>query len=405
MPAVAIRKLAASCARCGQTIPRGARFTWGKGGAFHAGTCPELSMPMPIPEPPEWPPRPTPTEPEPQPETPASAPKFAEPQLSPALHPEIEAEAHDATKLLRALEDAIAPTIGRYAKQAASTVDEPMVRRIVAEAMQEQRAPLTIDVRQPNGETVRIEGAHEQMPRLLDFCARRKHVYLYGPPGGGKSTAAAQVAKALGLTYGYIGLNPQTPDWKLLGFLSANGDYMETSFFQCYTRGGLFCIDELDNAAASLLTTLNGALENSHGAFPTGIFERHPDFVLVATGNTAGRGGDVLFPERRVFDAAFAERFRFMFWPYDEALEETLTLARNPHATCWLAWVRNCRAYCRREKIRVYFSPRASIQGAEDLAATKDSEIEIAKSVAFFGVSEDVQTRILNAHPLPKVPR
>ena len=168
----------------------------------------------------------------------------------------------------------------------------------------------------------------QKFGRLLQLIQLRKHVYLHGGPGSGKSTASAEIAKALNLRHGYVSLTAQTGESKLFGFVDAHGNYQKTEFYTCYTEGGVFLIDEGDNASANLLTALNGALANGHAAFPNGNQPRHPDFVCIVTGNTSGWGANPMFPERRPLDAAFRRRFAFIEWGYDEAFERRLTLAR-----------------------------------------------------------------------------
>jgi hypothetical protein len=267
-----------------------------------------------------------------------------------------------------------------------------------------QSRTLSIEVK--SAETVRrIDGAHESMPELLYILSKRHHAYLYGGPGSGKTYAAKQCSEALGLDYGYISLNPQTPDSRLLGFMDANGNYRETVFYNLYKNGGVFCIDEVDNASPSLLTTLNSALENGHAAFPCGMIERHKDFVLVATGNTCGRGANPMFPERRPFDAAFAERFTFLNWEYDTNLETAIVRAINPAdvANDWLNWIRKVRADCKTRFPRVIVSPRASFKGAEYLKDSGWPVAHIAENVLFKGLDVDTVKAILSANPLPSV--
>lgn len=378
MPPSAIRQFPGTCARCSKEVPRGARFTWGKGKGriFHYPECPDG--------------------------------KAVEATEVATEVEAVEAEAEDTHSL-----DAIIRGIARdAAKGAASSVALDSIRAEV-EALRtlvQAARPVTVEVRHVDtGDTVKIDGAHALLPRLINRAQGRHKVYLYGLPGSGKSTAAMQVATALKLRYGYISLNPQTPDSRLLGYMDLNpGDaenpiYRSTVFYECYTQGGVFCIDELDNASASLLTTLNGMIENGHGAFPCGMRQRHPDFILIATGNTNGRGGDVMFPERRAFDAAFLNRFCVIEWGYDEAMEEAATMARNTKASAWLAWVRGARAYCLKEKIRVFFTPRASFTGAE-LLLNPDNTVEmVADEVGFQGCAPDIRSRILKAVPLPNV--
>lgn len=260
---------------------------------------------------------------------------------------------------------------------------------------------LTITVKRPDETEYDIDSAHKELPRLLYLLSKRLHVYLWGPPGGGKSHAAKQAAQALNLEYGYISLNPQTPESRLLGFTDATGIYRDTPFYRAYKEGGVFCIDELDNAHPALLNTLNGLLENGLAAFPCGMVERHPNFVLVGTGNTNGRGGNVLYPERRALDSAFAERFVFLAWGYDTRLETALVKQANPNAMAWLKWCRALRKHVLAENVRVHVTPRASVRGARLIADSGWTLDEIAEATVFKGVGEDTVTRLLERHPLP----
>lgn len=294
----------------------------------------------------------------------------------------------------------LAAEIGPFIKS--QTVNREQVESIIAEVMAGYNPVITLEVKRSDGEIKRIEGAHANMPKLMYLVSKRHHTYLYGAPGSGKSTAAKQVADSLGLAYGYISLNPQTPDSRLLGYMDANGNYRSTPFQQLYANGGVFCIDEVDNASPSLLTTLNSGLENGHMAFPNGLVQRHADFVLIATGNTAGRGANPMFPERRPFDAAFAERFTFIDWDYDVNLERAITMAINPKADNWHRWILGTREYCKSKYPRVLVTPRASFKGAEYLLDSGFTHEQIADMVLFKGLDQATREAILTNNPFPR---
>ncbi len=307
---------------------------------------------------------------------------------------------NDPKNVFGAFADAIAPLVQEKMK---STLDENKVKKIVADAISEHATPRVLEVKNlDTGDIATIATPHKDLEKLLYFIGKRQHVYLYGPAGSGKSTAAQHCAEALKIEFGYISLNPQTPDSRILGFVDAGGTYRETSFYKCYKNGGIFCIDEMDNASASLLTTLNSMLENGHGAFPNGLVQRHDNFVLVATGNTNGRGGNPMFPERRPFDAAFAERFTFLFWDYDGELEKSVALSINPNARNWINYVKKLREYCAKNYPRVLVSPRASFKGAEYLKDNKMSVADIAEAVIWKGLDKDTVTRIVAGVPYPE---
>ena len=266
-------------------------------------------------------------------------------------------------------------------------IDLEEVRRIVRETITEE-GTLKIEITQRDTPPVTVENAHCKLPVLLDLVGRRKHVYVFGPHGSGKSTAAHQVATALNYEYGYISLSPQTPESRLIGYKDATGVYQRTVFRERYEYGGVFCVDEADNGSPSLLTTLNGGLENGHMAFPDAIVPRHDNFVLVATGNTSGKGANPSYPERRPFDAAFADRFVFLEWGYDEKLEKKITLAMNPEAGKWVSWVREVRKWAAKNHPRFVPSPRATFRLAELSIGSVMSQNELLDAVLWRGDTE-----------------
>lgn len=303
--------------------------------------------------------------------------------------------------------EAIATAIARkVAEDTVGKLDEQRVKDLINEA----RIPQQLNINVTNVDTgvrVTIAGAHCQMPRLLYWVQKRKNVWLAGKPGGGKSTAAKQVATALDLQFGAIQLNMQTPESRLFGFYGADAaTYRRTMFRDCYEQGGVFLIDEIDNANDGLLTTLNTALENDFCAFPDKRIDRHPDFVCIASANTAGRGGDTLHAGRRPVDGATLDRFEVLDWKYDLALEERLTLAINAtDGLKWLGWVRAVRRMVEENSLPIVVSPRASFNGAAALLdSPKDVSVEeIADEVLFNkGVKPDVKKRILTTCVLPK---
>lgn len=251
-------------------------------------------------------------------------------------------------------------------------IDEVEVRRLAADEAAKVSQVRTIEIKVNEIPATTFNLAHKLLPTLVKLVSltgitgHRQNVYMHGPAGSGKSTATKQAAEALKLRYGYISLNPQTSDSRLLGYMHAGGEYVKTEFFRCYTEGGVFCIDEIDNAAASLVTTLNGMIENGHGAFPHGVFERHKDFVLVCTANTIGRGGDINYPERRALDGAFLERFLFLEWNYDEELTKNIVggILGKENADEFRTWVKGTASDLKVKYPTLIVSPRAQIQGA-----------------------------------------
>lgn len=269
-------------------------------------------------------------------------------------------------------EQLLAPILDAVADRLKESIAD--IARQVARDVYLAELPVPLTVRAPDGaRTVYL--AHKQTPQLVAALTAGLDVYLHGAPGGGKSTAAWQVAQLLGLPAEYIALSPQTPEWRLMGFVDAHGRYVSTAFRRMFESGGVLIIDELDNASSALLATLNGAIAQRRATFPDiGSLAAHEAFRLVATGNTAGAGPHPAFPERRVIDAAVLDRFVVIEWEYDEQLERALVLhnvAEEHHgrALDWLTWCHKLREWAREHDPRLLVTPRAILHGARLLSA------------------------------------
>jgi AAA domain (dynein-related subfamily) len=157
----------------------------------------------------------------------------------------------------------------------------------------------------------------------------RIHCYIYGPSGCGKSHIVEQAAHHFGMSFSSISLNVQTMPSSLIGYKDINGVYQSTDFRRIYENGGVFLIDEMDNASGNLLTTLNSTLANRFLQFPDGMITMHPDCVVIATGNTTGRGKTAQYISRQTLDAATLDRFVYLSHSYDERLEMRLAKGEN----------------------------------------------------------------------------
>ncbi|MCA7081854.1 AAA family ATPase, partial [Staphylococcus aureus] len=109
---------------------------------------------------------------------------------------------------------------------------------------------------------------------------------LVGPAGSGKNVVLEQVAKDLGKDFYFT--NAVTEEYKLTGFIDASGTYQETQFYQAFTKGGIFFLDEMDASVPEALVILNAAIANRYFNFPNGKAQAHPDFTVVAAAYTTG---------------------------------------------------------------------------------------------------------------------
>ena len=164
---------------------------------------------------------------------------------------------------------------------------------------------------------------HEKEELITKLVERNLPVYLYGPAGTGKTSVCISIAKKLGLKF-YFSASV-TQEHKLTGFVDANGKYNDTPFFHAFTEGGLFLIDEMDNSAPEVLTLLNAAIAQRMFVIPKyGVVKAHPDFRIIAAGNTLGTGADSEYVSRVQLDSATLNRFIPVSFDYSLAIEKAI---------------------------------------------------------------------------------
>ena len=132
---------------------------------------------------------------------------------------------------------------------------------------------------------------HERFDAVCTILNEGCSVYLYGAAGTGKNVLCQQVAEELGLKF-YFASSVQDR-FDLIGYSDSMGKYVSTEFYNAFTQGGLFMLDEMDNSCEDALITLNSALANGYITFPIyGRVEAHKDFKVIAAGNTCGKGAN-----------------------------------------------------------------------------------------------------------------
>ena len=189
----------------------------------------------------------------------------------------------------------------------------------------EQARPVVL---QPVAETVAAiapvlggKVRHANYEALLRSIRARCNVWLVGPAGSGKTSAAENVAEDLGLPFYSKSVGPQTSEAGLLGYQDANGRTVRTLLREAFEHGGVFLLDEIDSANPAVLVVVNALLANGACGFPDAVVKKHPDFVLVAGANTVGQGADRQYVGRQQIDAATLDRFVNIVWEYDPVIE------------------------------------------------------------------------------------
>lgn len=273
-------------------------------------------------------------------------------------------------------------------KQAAERAARETAERIAAAAATAAANGKNL-VTLPDGSTVEAAGrVHKEFTRVCQLVKRGLNVYLYGPAGTGKTHLCKQISDALGVKF--FSDQKISDDFKLTGFVDANGKFQETELYRAVTCGGVYMLDEFDASDENAAIVLNTLMANGYMTFPgVGRVEVHPDFHVIACGNTLGRGADSDYTGRNCLDAATLDRFMTVQLDYDEEIEllkangdkELLKFiheVRKAVKTCGISMLATMRAIDNITKIKDCFSPVECLK----MGLVKGLEIDQLKVIA-----------------------
>ncbi|MBR6307927.1 MAG: AAA family ATPase [Lachnospiraceae bacterium] len=167
---------------------------------------------------------------------------------------------------------------------------------------------------------------HEMFDDVITAVMEDVNPYLIGPSGCGKTYMIMQVGQILGLTCDDIGYINE--EYDILGYVTATGEYSESNFYRLYKYGGIAFCDELDNGNSKATVKLNSFLTNkidSSYSFPGGErVQRHPNFRVIAAGNTDGSGADVNYSTREKIEESVQQRMIPIYIDYDNRVEQAI---------------------------------------------------------------------------------
>ena len=269
-----------------------------------------------------------------------------------------------------ALQDAFLQTLTEKASEGMAEQIYPIVEKMVTDKF--GGVPIVHRFELPERKPFETsEVLHKDFDNIVNMMLSNESVYLCGPAGTGKSYLAQQVAKALELEFYYT--NSVTDDVQIKGFVDANGRYHATQFYEAFTKGGIFLLDELDASVPETLVLLNNALANGYFSFPNGKAQAHNDFHCIAAGNTFGTGADNVYTGRYQLDASSMDRFALINVDYDEKIElamadgnkELVSFARafrNATNTVGITCLCTYRAIKRLNKFSAYMSKKDALR-------------------------------------------
>lgn len=218
------------------------------------------------------------------------------------------------------LDTLIAQSVAQLSVSSVMDTAKPMMDKYIKETY--GMIPKVIEVKSEFG-SHQVKGqTHHEFETILKLVTADIPVFLTGPAGSGKNVICKQIADALGLQFYFS--NSVTQEYKLTGFIDANGHYHETQFYKAFTQGGVFMLDEIDASSPEVLVILNAAIANRYFEFPNGRVDAHKDFRIVAAGNTYGTGADMEYTGRYQLDASSLDRFCIIEVSYDPEIEKSI---------------------------------------------------------------------------------
>ena len=229
---------------------------------------------------------------------------------------------------------------------------------------------------------------HKEFENICRIVNSDIPLMLVGSAGAGKNYTLEQVAEALDLDFYFS--NAVNQEYKLTGFIDANGTYHETQFYQAFTKGGMFFLDEIDASCPECLVILNSAIANRYFDFPTGRVKAHENFRVVCAGNTYGTGADMVYVGRNVLDGATLDRFVVLPFDYDEEVEKQLA-----YDDCLYRFIKALREAINEANLRYIVSMRALINATKLLKIGVD-KMSILKTTIIKNMQIDDLNTIVN---------
>jgi len=257
---------------------------------------------------------------------------------------------------------------------------------------------------------------HYKFPLVSAAVLNNIPTMVVGPAGWGKTSMVAELASLLSGArddfscddYRIQSIGPQTSKSDILGYMDANGSYVESVFYQCFKDGYIYACDEADAGSAGSLTLLNQGFANKECYFPgQGMVKRHDNFVPMFLANTYGQGANATYVGRNQLDAATLDRLAVVEYDYDSAWEARIAGCTAEGSTLkidaggsrtdqeWMEYVQRIRASVDRLAVRHVVSPRATFNGIKLLNAGVGFT-HVANMCLWKGLDSATRTKVIN---------
>jgi len=197
--------------------------------------------------------------------------------------------------------------------------------------------------------------------------------YLWGPSGTGKSFMIKQVADLLDMNLMKAG--KITEPYSVLGYNDPQGRFCITPTFMSALYGYLLSLDEFDNGNpdtqvvlndiySELLNKIENPQELCEVMFGTDVpVDIHPNFRMIAAGNTSGEGENSVFSSRGKIDESIQERQSPIYIDYDNRVEERILI----NYPAWYNFIVSFRKVC------ADYAERNGLESPQGTTTTRDA--------------------------------
>jgi len=225
-----------------------------------------------------------------------------------------------------------------------------------------------LELRKANGEIF-----HDKIPEIIACLMVGDWPYLFGPSGAGKGYMVEQVGSLLGQKV--IDSGKITEPYSIYGYIDPQGQFRATPTFEGITEGDLIFFDEFDNGNPDTKVALNTMYSNLRDKINHPELDKYikfageidvpinPNTRMIAAGNTDGTGSDENFSERPKTDESIMERYKPIYIPYDNRVEQSI-LKDHPN---WYNFFVKFREYCEE------YASKQGEDNAQGNASTRDA--------------------------------